>query len=77
MPQFSSLLVLQRGGIFPLDGDDLAPEAYKWYAVILAVVLTSALTGYISSKLGNGLVKIAVIRNHHRADHDHDSLWCW
>ena len=40
-----------------------APEADKWIAVILAVILTSALTAFISSKLGNGLVKIAVIRN--------------
>ncbi|MDD6432445.1 MAG: VIT family protein [Lactobacillaceae bacterium] len=60
---FSSLFSAAAGGIFPLMAMTFAPEAYKWYAVILAVVLTSALTGYISSKLGNGLVKIAVIRN--------------
>ena len=60
---FSSLFSAAAGGIFPLCAMTFAPNAYKWYAVILAVVLTSALTGYISSKLGNGLVKIAVIRN--------------
>ncbi len=60
---FSSLFSAAAGGIFPLMAMTFAPEAYKWYAVILAVILTSALTGYISSKLGNGLVKIAVIRN--------------
>lgn len=60
---FSSLFSAAAGGIFPLMAMTLAPEAYKWYAVILAVVLTSALTGYISSRLGNGLVKIAVVRN--------------
>lgn len=60
---FSSLFSAAAGGIFPLMAMTFAPEVYKWYAVILAVVLTSALTGYISSKLGNGLVKIAVIRN--------------
>lgn len=60
---FSSLFSAAAGGIFPLMAMTLAPEAYKWYAVILAVAFTSALTGYISSKLGNGLVKIAVIRN--------------
>lgn len=60
---FSSLFSAAAGGIFPLCAMTFAPAAYKWYAVILAVVLTSALTGYISSKLGNGLVKIAVIRN--------------
>ena len=40
-----------------------APEAYKWYAVIFSGCLYQCLTGYISSKLGNGLVKVAVIRN--------------
>lgn len=60
---FSSLFSAAAGGIFPLMAMTFAPEACKWYAVILAVILTSALTGYISSKLGNGLVKIAVIRN--------------
>ncbi|MEY8441983.1 VIT family protein [Lactobacillaceae bacterium 24-114] len=60
---FSSLFSAAAGGLFPLCAMTFAPEKYKWFAVILAVVLTSALTGYISSKLGNGLVKIAVIRN--------------
>lgn len=60
---FSSLFSAAAGGLFPLMAMTFAPGAYKWYAVILAVALTSALTGYISSKLGNGLVKIAVIRN--------------
>lgn len=60
---FSSLFSAAAGGLFPLMAMTFAPNAYKWYAVILAVVLTSALTGFISSKLGNGLVKVAVIRN--------------
>ena len=60
---FSSLFSAAAGGLFPLMVMTFAPEAYKWYAVILAVILTSALTGFISSKLGNVLVKIAVIRN--------------
>ena len=60
---FSSLFSAAAGGLFPLMAMTFAPNAVKWYAVILAVVLTSALTGFISSKLGNGLVKIAVIRN--------------
>ena len=60
---FSSLFSAAADGIFPLCAMTFAPAAYKWYAVILAVVLTSALTGFISSKLGNGLVKVAVIRN--------------
>ncbi|WP_288657884.1 VIT family protein [uncultured Limosilactobacillus sp.] len=60
---FSSLFSAAAGGLFPLMAMTFAPNAYKWYAVILTVVLTSALTGFISSKLGNGLVKVAVIRN--------------
>lgn len=60
---FSSLFSAAAGGLFPLMAMTFAPNAYKWYAVILAVILTSALTGFISSKLGNGLVKVAVIRN--------------
>lgn len=60
---FSSLFSAAAGGLFPLMAMTFAPNAYKWYAVIIAVALTSALTGFISSKLGNGLVKIAVIRN--------------
>ncbi len=60
---FSSLFSAAAGGLIPLMAMTFAPEAYKWYAVILAVAFTSALTGYISSKLGNGLVKVAVIRN--------------
>lgn len=60
---FSSLFSAAAGGLFPLMAMTFAPNALKWYAVILAVVLTSALTGFISSKLGNGLVKVAVIRN--------------
>lgn len=60
---FSSLFSAAAGGIFPLMAMTFAPADFKWVAVILAVVLTSALTGFISSKLGNGLVKVAVIRN--------------
>lgn len=60
---FSSLFSAAAGGLFPLMAMTFAPEADKWIAVILAVILTSALTAFISSKLGNGLVKIAVIRN--------------
>ncbi|WP_267200817.1 VIT1/CCC1 transporter family protein [Limosilactobacillus kribbianus] len=60
---WSSLFSAAAGGLFPLMAMTFAPDALKWYAVILAVVLTSALTGFISSKLGNGLVKVAVMRN--------------
>ena len=60
---FASLFAASLGGILPLMAMILTPAGYKWPATILAVILSSALTGYISSKLGNGLVKVAVIRN--------------
>lgn len=60
---FASLFAAALGGILPLMAMILAPAGLKLYATILAVILSSALTGYISSKLGDGLVKVAVIRN--------------
>lgn len=60
---FASLFAAAAGGLLPLMAMTFVPGHYKWSATILAVAATSALTGYISSKLGNGLVKIAVIRN--------------
>lgn len=60
---FSSLASAAAGGLLPLLAMILAPVAWRWVAVIIAVILTSALTGYISSKLGNGLVKVAIVRN--------------
>lgn len=60
---FASLFAAAAGGLLPLMAMTFVPGNLKWTATILAVVLTSALTGYISSKLGNGLVKVAIIRN--------------
>lgn len=60
---FSSLFSAAAGGIFPLVAMTLTPVAYQWQATILAVCLSVALTGFMSAKLGNGLVKTAMIRN--------------
>ncbi len=60
---FSSLFSAAAGGIFPLVAMTLSPVAYQWPATILAVCLSVALTGFMSAKLGNGLVKTAIIRN--------------
>lgn len=61
---FASLFAAAAGGLLPLMAMTFVPGTIaKWSMTILAVALTSALTGFISSKLGNGLVKIAVIRN--------------
>lgn len=61
---FASLFAAAAGGLLPLMAMTFVPgNLMKWVATILAVALTSALTGFISSKLGNGLVKLAVIRN--------------
>ncbi|MBV0930810.1 VIT family protein [Lentilactobacillus sp. IMAU92037] len=60
---FSSLFSAGAGGIFPLVAMTLSPVAYQWPATILAVCLSVAITGYLSARLGNGLVKTAIIRN--------------
>ena len=60
---FSSLIAASIGGIFPLMAMTLVPGLWAWPATILAVALTSCLTGYLSAKFGDGLVKTAVIRN--------------
>ncbi|KRL07180.1 hypothetical protein FC92_GL002147 [Liquorilactobacillus hordei DSM 19519] len=60
---FSSLFSATAGGIFPLAAMTLSPVSYQWPATILAVCVSVSLTGYLSAKLGNGLVKIAIIRN--------------
>lgn len=60
---FASLVSAASGGIFPLFAMTVAPVAWQWPATILAVILSVSLTGYLSAKLGNGLVKNAMIRN--------------
>lgn len=61
---FASLFAASAGGLLPLLAMTFVPGSLmKWLATILSVVLTSALTGFLSAKLGNGLVKVAVIRN--------------
>lgn len=60
---FSSLFSASAGGVFPLCAMTLSPIAFQWPATILAVCLSVGLTGYLSARLGNGLVKTAIIRN--------------
>ncbi|MFD1671077.1 VIT family protein [Agrilactobacillus yilanensis] len=60
---FSSMAAAAAGGLFPLLAMTLLPNAFKWPGTILAVSLSVTLTGFLSAKLGNGLVKNAVIRN--------------
>ncbi len=60
---FSSLFSAAAGGVFPLAAMTLAPVGFQWQATILAVCLSVAITGFLSAKLGNGLVKTAIIRN--------------
>lgn len=59
----SSLVSASIGGIFPLAAMTLSPVQYQWPATILAVCVSVALTGYLSAKLGNGMVKTAILRN--------------
>ncbi|MGP3638980.1 VIT1/CCC1 transporter family protein [Lentilactobacillus hilgardii] len=60
---FSSLFSAAAGGIFPLVAMTVTPVAYQWQATILAVCFSVALTGFMSARLGNGIVKTAMIRN--------------
>ncbi|MFD1418613.1 VIT1/CCC1 transporter family protein [Companilactobacillus keshanensis] len=60
---FSSLVAASSGGIFPLAAMTLLPVSLQWPGTILAVTLSVALTGFLSAKLGDGLVKTAIIRN--------------
>lgn len=60
---FSSLVAAASGGLFPLVAMTLAPAAWAWPSTIAAVTLSVALTGFLSAKLGDGLVKTAIIRN--------------
>lgn len=60
---FSSLFAAALGGIFPLAAMSLSPVKWMWPITILAVCISVSLTGYLSAKLGNGLVKVAVKRN--------------
>ncbi len=41
----------------------VTPVAFQWPATILAVCLSVGITGFLSARLGNGLVKTAIIRN--------------
>lgn len=59
----SSLVSASIGGIFPLAAMTLSPVQYQWPLTILAVCVSVALTGYLSAKLGNGMVKTAILRN--------------
>ncbi|AQW21110.1 hypothetical protein PL11_003815 [Lentilactobacillus curieae] len=60
---FSSLFSAAAGGLFPLVAMTLVPGIFQWPATILAVCVSVAITGFLSAKLGNGLVKTAMIRN--------------
>lgn len=60
---FSSLFSASAGGVFPLVAMTMLPVAWQWPGTIIAVILSVALTGFLSAKLGHGLVKTAIIRN--------------
>lgn len=60
---FASLFAAGLGGLMPLASMTFVAGGWKWPATIVAVMATSALTGWIAAKLGDGQVKKAVIRN--------------
>ena len=60
---FSSLFSAALGGIFPLAAMLYAPANLRWQTTILAVVVSVALTGLISAKLGKANMFRAMLRN--------------
>ncbi|WP_409022592.1 VIT family protein [Dellaglioa sp. P0083] len=60
---FSSLISAALGGIFPLLAIIVLPNDWKMIGTIIAVSVAVALTAFISSKLGDGKIKVAIIRN--------------
>ena len=60
---WSSLFSAAIGGVFPLAALILVTGRYQFVATIVATVVAVALTGFLSAKISNGLVKRAVIRN--------------
>lgn len=60
---FSSLISAALGGIFPLLAIIILPNNWKMIGTIIAVSVAVALTAFISSKLGDGKIKVAIIRN--------------
>ncbi len=60
---WSSLFSAALGGAFPLLTLLIVSGKYQFVATIAATVVAVALTGFLSAKISNGLVKRAVIRN--------------
>lgn len=60
---FSSFISAALGGIFPLLAIILLPSNWKMVGTIIAVSIAVALTAFISSKLGDGKIKVAIVRN--------------
>ena len=60
---FASLISASSGGILPLFAMTVSTESFKWPFTILAVCFSVALTGYLSARLGDGMVKLAIKRN--------------
>lgn len=60
---WSSLFSAALGGAFPLLTLLIVSGKYQFIATIAATVVAVALTGFLSAKISNGLVKRAVIRN--------------
>lgn len=60
---FASLFSAGLGGFFPLIAMIFFPDNLKFVGTILLTTIAVGLTGYLSAKIGKGLVKKAVIRN--------------
>ncbi|WP_439819400.1 VIT1/CCC1 transporter family protein [Weissella paramesenteroides] len=60
---WSSLFSAAIGGAFPLVALVLVTGHYQFVATIGATVVAVALTGFLSARISNGLIKRAIIRN--------------
>lgn len=60
---WSSLFSAAIGGIFPLAALVFVTGHYQFVATIGATVVAVGLTGFLSAKISNGLIKRAIIRN--------------
>lgn len=59
----ASLFSAGLGGCLPLLAVTFLPANEQWPGTIIAVVLSVALTGYMSARFGRGFIKKAIIRN--------------
>ncbi|CAH0416380.1 VIT family protein [Periweissella fabaria] len=59
----ASLVSAALAGLLPLIAMLFLPESLRFFGTIAVTALTAGVIGYLSAKIGQGLVKRAIIRN--------------